>query len=418
MAREPGLRPNSDDSRASYHRARCGTFTGALDWTPFLGLCVPNVAPRTKMPVQIKAARNRSRSWEGEELEIIYHGGMHKTGTTAVQTWLKENASLLGLIGICAHTPTTLGPFFQTDDETLRKRIVALVADASAAGFERIIISHEGMSFARPERLALLARPANGMRTRFVLTIRHWNGFLPSRWQQNVLRADGQSFHAMMRQLMAPESRHLNLRYDLLIDALIAAGFAELAFLSYENAQRRDGILAAVLAASDVGLPQDLPLGSRKVHESGRIADSDILRIYNSIRAWREDKPTNPLHDARAYGTPFAHVFDHSLHRVVPVLDRVLPEVRHRLSNVEPYNLRVTDFAPLAQKVEVRAASYLRNPEDGRLFQNIDDRVIEASTLELSDFTLAERNMIWNAVNDPMDFVLTGRAQIGPVRVA
>lgn len=351
-------------------------------------------------------------------MEIIYHGGMHKTGTTAVQTWLENNASLLGSIGIRAHTPTTLGPFFKTDDETLRKRIVALVADANAAGFERIIISHEGMSFARPERLALLARPTNGLRTRFVLTIRHWNGYLPSRWQQNVLRADGQSFHTMMRQLMAPESRHLNLRYDLLIDALVAAGFAELAFLSYENAQRRDGILAAVLAASDVGLPRDLTLGIRKLHESGPIADTEMLRIYNAIRAWREGKPANPLHDARVDGTLFAHVFDHSLHRVVPVLDRVLPEVRRRLSNVKPYALRVADFAPLARQVEVRVAPHLRNPEDGRLFQAIEDRVIEASPLELSDFTSAERKMIWHAVNDPMDFVLTGRTRIGPVRVA
>jgi hypothetical protein len=343
---------------------------------------------------------------------------MHKTGTTAVQAWLQDNASLLGSMGIRAHTPATLGPFFKTDDETLRTRIVALVADASAAGFERIIISHEGMSFARPERLALLARPANGMRTKFVLTIRHWNSFLPSRWQQNILRADGQSFHAMMRPLMTPGSRHLNLRYDLLIDALIVAGFAELAFLSYENALRRDGILAAVLAVSDVSLPRDLLLGFRKVHESVRIADSDMLRIYNAIRARREDKPINPLHNARADGTPFAHVFDHSLHRVVSVLDRVLPEVRRRLSNVTPYTLRVADFAPLARQVEVRVAPYLRNPENGRLFQAIEDRVVEASPLELSDFRLAELNMIWHAVNDPMDFVLTGRARIGPVRVA
>lgn len=343
---------------------------------------------------------------------------MHKTGTSAVQAWLEDNAALLRSLGIRAHTPATLGPFFNTDDESLRTRIVALVADTRAAGFERIIISHEGMSFARPERLALLARPANGMRTRFILTIRHWNGYLPSRWQQNVLRADGQSFQAMMRPLMAPESRHLNLRYDLLIDAIVASGFAELAFLSYENAQRRDGIVAAVLAASDVGLPRDLLLGVRKVHESPRIADSDMLRIYNAIRAWREGKPANPLHDARADGTPFAHVFDHSLHRVVPVLDRVLPEVRRRLSNVTSYALRVADFAPLARQVEVRVAPHLRNPEDGRLFQAIEDRGVEASPLELSDFTLAERNMIWHAVNDPMDFVLTGRTRIGPVRVA
>ena len=86
-------------------------------------------------------------------------------------------------MGILAHTPTTLGPFFQTDDEGLRARLATLIRDARSAGFERIIISHEGLSFATAERLALLAHPTDRVRTQFVLTIRHWNGYLPSRWQ-------------------------------------------------------------------------------------------------------------------------------------------------------------------------------------------------------------------------------------------
>ncbi len=73
-------------------------------------------------------------------MDIVYHGGMHKTGTTAIQRWLENNGALLGSMGILAHTPTNLGPFFQTDDEGLRARLVAMICDARSAGYEQVII--------------------------------------------------------------------------------------------------------------------------------------------------------------------------------------------------------------------------------------------------------------------------------------
>jgi hypothetical protein len=251
-----------------------------------------------------------------------------------------------------------------------------------------------------------------------VLTIRHWNGYLPSRWQQNVRRADGQSFHAMMQHLMRPSCRHMNLRFDLLIEALIATGFDDLAFLSYETALGGEGILATILTASDVSLPPGLTAALPKVHESARVTDIDVLRIFNAVRARRESRPANPLHDAREQGTPFAHVYDHVIHRVVPLLDLVLPEVRSRLSCVAPYALRAADFEPLARQIEDLVAPYLANTEGGRLFATVDDRVVEASPLELDDFTPAERHLIWHAVNEALNFVCTGEAHIGPLRVA
>jgi hypothetical protein len=342
---------------------------------------------------------------------------MHKTGTTAIQRWLENNGTLLGSMGILAHTPTTLGLFFQTDDEGLRARLVAMICDARSAGFERIIISHEGLSFARAERLALLARPIEGMRARFVLTIRHWNGFLLSRWHQNVFRADSQSFHAMMQRLMQPSSCHTNLRFDILINALIAARFDDLTFLSYEAALQGEGLLPAILAAAGVALSPDLPVAMPKVHESARITDSDVLRMFNAVRAWREGRPPDPLHDAREHGTPFNHVYDHAKNQVLPLLDQVLPDVRVRMSRVAPYVLRAADFAPLARHIEALVAPYLGKPNNGQLFTAIADRVVEASPIELDAFTPAERHMIWHAVNEALDFVRTGTARIGPFQV-
>lgn len=80
-------------------------------------------------------------------MEVIYHAGMHKTGTTFVQMWLKDNRDKLLSEGTWVFIPETLGPLVLLRGDALVAKLQELVEAVRLAGGKRIIISHEGISF-------------------------------------------------------------------------------------------------------------------------------------------------------------------------------------------------------------------------------------------------------------------------------
>ena len=351
-------------------------------------------------------------------MEIVYHGGMHKTGTTLVQMWLEHNQEQLRCTGTIVLTPQTLVGFFKKDDDRLLSNIRRLISEARTAGMTRIIISHEKLSLANSSLLGILSQPEHGVRTHFVLAIRHWNSFLLSRWKQNVKRADTQSFKAMMSQLRQTGSTNKSLRLDLMLERIIDAKFNKLSVLSYETSTRDQGILSALLGAFDVAAPNATSSMALWIHRSPDIISCDISRIFNGVRAWREGRIANPVHAAFESDTPFAHLFDHNTDTVVSILDRVLPDLRQLMSYVEPILLRTVEFDEMANRVERLAAPYLLNPVSGMLFDKIEDHEISASPVEMDHFSTFERNFIWSAVSESVNFARTGTSKSRPFPIS
>jgi hypothetical protein len=336
----------------------------------------------------------------GETMEVIYHAGMHKTGTTFVQMWLKDNRDKLLSEGTWVFIPETLGPLVLLRGDALVAKLQELVEAVRLAGGKRIIISHEGISFFDRQRIALLARAIPNVRTRCILTIRHWNGFLPSRWKQNVSRADSQSFGKMVARLRDPESVSINLRFDLLVQCILDAGFDTNAIVSYDRAAKDGGILQAVLEAADISPPKDAISRPNRINESLDILSTDIVRLFNGIRARAEGLLQNPLHDAREDPSIRPHYFDHNRHLIVDVMHRSFPEIVERLSQAEPTVLRAADFLPIAARLEALVAPFVVNPTQGCLFPDTPDRDVCTSPLELEDLPPVVTEKILLAVKE------------------
>jgi hypothetical protein len=324
-----------------------------------------------------------SISGRGEAMDVIYHAGMHKTGTSFVQNWLKDNDHKLRSDGVWAFVPETLGPLTRLGGDALVSHLRQIVETVRLAGGRRVIISHEGISFLDDQRMALLARGLPDVRTGCVLAIRHWNGFLPSRWKQNVSRADSQSFGRMIARLCDPSSVSINLRFDLLVQRILDAGFDTKAFISYDRAVKDGGILQAVLQAAGVSVPDGALSRPERVNESADILTTDMLRLFNGIRAQTEGLRQNPLHDAREDSSIVPHFFDHNRQFAVEVMQQSCPEIVEQLSTVRPTVLRAADILPIAARVEKLVAPFLANPTRGYLFPDSPDLHILSSPLEV-----------------------------------
>ena len=57
----------------------------------------------------------------------------------------------------------------------------------------------------------------------FVVSFRHWVDYLPSRYAQNCMRRDSQTFDEYLAALQSCEG-HPDLRFDLVLDRMLATG--------------------------------------------------------------------------------------------------------------------------------------------------------------------------------------------------
>lgn len=362
----------------------------------------------------------RSIRQAGQKLDVIVHGGMHKTGTTAVQAWMMQNRAVLAEQGIAVLTPQLLPFLWRGDAQALTQDLRGLLEQARAAGVTRVLISHEGISHMQPDRLLAFRRALDGHPTQFLLAVRHWNGFLPSRWKQNCRRADTQPFQQMLRDMLVEGSTHGNLRFDHLVSRLLAARFDRLSVLSYDVARGSGGIVKAVLDAAGIDAAVTAAQADRIENESLGIYQADMLRLFNGMRSVQQGLPRDPLHFSvdPARGAPRAHYFDHDAGLVVNVLARVFPEFSARVAARETTVLRGSVFAPFERALMQVARPHIFNPAaDGSLFGPVPDVALHTSPLTVDDFSAVEMRALLIAVADAQAFGRSGAACIGPVVV-
>lgn len=233
------------------------------------------------------------RIWGGG-VKVVLHAGMHKTGTTSFQNWLSK----LEDVGVFV-TP----PFMNARNPRLfdSRLIAQRLGELERAGCERVIVSQEAISLLDPNQLRRLreALEAGGATSfSYVVAIRHWCGFLPSRWRQNCRRRDAQPFGRFLHDLRKDAARRVDAGFDIVLENAARAGFEDVRVISYEAAARSGdrGVIAALAAACGVPAPPEEAVErSLRANASSGDEEMDMLRLFNGVRSEMEGRPSDPL---------------------------------------------------------------------------------------------------------------------------
>ena len=339
-------------------------------------------------------------------MRIVFHAGMHKTATTAIQSWLAERAELLLTRRVRAlDAPAT---FIAKDPARLDSHAVrAVVASAAADGVETLIVSHESLSLLRPATLQRIAEALDGYDLRVVVTLRHWTGYLPSRWAQNCRRRDSQPFGAFLDRIRA--APRPDARFDLVVAALRRLG--RLRVVSYDNASET----AVPTVLRELADLEELVAPGAVGRAAGRSPPprvSDRCRLFNGVLSEREGRDPDALFDSIGCYGAAGRLYD--LERQVERLLARDPELRADLDaaldrRAETRRLVPADFAAWEARLEDAVGDDLANPVAGRLFAAPPTREVTTSGTRAGDLAPGLRARMLDALGPlPPDLRVRG----------
>lgn len=245
-------------------------------------------------------------------MRVVIHGGLHKTGTTAVQHILASAGPALMAAGFLYPGTGHVQHSHLLDTRSDRWHedlVLEPLAEARRQGAHTLLLSGEVVSKLDARQLARLVRALGGVEVRLVFGVRHWWGFWPSRWKQNCRRRDSQCFHTYLEKVTDPGLRHPDTRFDALLEraASMAPGIAA---VSVEAAGSPVKMIEAVLAAC--GLPAALAARLCALPTKGNISppvrEIELMRLANGCIASRLGLPQDALFHsiASAQRMPFA----------------------------------------------------------------------------------------------------------------
>ena len=300
-------------------------------------------------------------------MRVILHAGMHKTGTTSFQRWLRSNAAQLRGQGVAvfpldprviASTPKLFDP------DGLRLDVAAAERD----GAHTAVFSHETLCQLYPRGLARLLDVFGGRDTRYVLTLRHWSTFWPSRWAQNAKRRDAQPFGEYRRALLAEPDGKLDAQIWLPLDRARAAGFSDVRAVPYDSDPH--AMLAALARAC--GCPQPASSVRMPANRSGGALAADRIRMFNSVAARLRGEPQNPMADGQSCSfydlSKIVADFADKAPEKSAALDRFLESTTERVSTWHPVfeNWR-TELMRRLDDIEPSKWGAFTGPVDGRV---------------------------------------------------
>lgn len=228
-------------------------------------------------------------------MRIVIHGGMFKTGTTALQQSLHKQRRKLSSMGVIYPESDTgqhsrLLNVRSPSWAACSLRQLALEADAGGASV--LMLSGETVSALSSSQFEQLTQCFDGWPVDYVFCFRHWSTYLPSRWAQNCIRRDSQTFGSYLHHALEPSLAHFDARFDLILTRAAASGAAGVHAVSYEHAMAAHGSTCIdVLKASQ--LPQqavDL-IGRSRPWCNGRASplDVELCRLLNGVAAYHRN---------------------------------------------------------------------------------------------------------------------------------
>ncbi|CAN5886172.1 hypothetical protein BH24ACT6_BH24ACT6_16900 [soil metagenome] len=133
-------------------------------------------------------------AWLGDG-EVLAHIGAHKTGSSAVQAAFSTHRQALRKRGVMypGSSRSQYGAGLQAVGRTRGwdpvepgKQTWERLAKQIAATDEKVVISAESLTDARPDQVPRIVKDLGGSRTRIVITLRPLELVIPSAWQQSV----------------------------------------------------------------------------------------------------------------------------------------------------------------------------------------------------------------------------------------
>ena len=312
----------------------------------------------------------------GRSMFITLHMGMHKTGTSSLQHWLGANARKLARDNISVKTHWTdlnvRNPLHFAPD-----RARAELARLKAQGVERLIVSDETLSlFSRSQHQAL-AEILQGYIVDAVIVFRHWCGYLPSRWAQNVKRRDAEPFGEFLERRGGPDRD-----FRLVMDNLSGLELRNIRVVSYDNAVAGAGVVRTV--ADALGLQAE-PVEDARRNPAWAVADIDRLRLFNGAFADATGVGPNDMMASFATYRPPDRYFDLPYSKVMGAaqksrghldgLDRMIAEAGRDFA-MSPEFFRLSE-----KELEARVEGLVVNPVHGKLFGTVEPQMVTASDL-------------------------------------
>ena len=234
-------------------------------------------------------------------LKVVIHGGMHKTGTTSIQSVLNSSKAALQAGGCLFVSEANNGLSHCLDvrlDDWRVEKARFFIDQALRLGCKTLLLSHEVVSAFSSAQFKQLTDCFYDCDLSYVFFFRHWSEFLPSRWSQYCLRRDTQTFRQYLTALQESACRHIDWNQALVLDRAIESGRCSVQAVSYNNAVMKDGsVVPGFLRLCGVasGLKLSISLTDEQLNQRAKTETVELLRLFNGVVANQQGLAQNDL---------------------------------------------------------------------------------------------------------------------------
>lgn len=234
-------------------------------------------------------------------IKVFVHGGMHKTGTTSVQAFLDKSRKELLNHGVFVATESDSALSHCLDvrlSSWTPSLIQRYLEEAQAKRCKTVIFSHEVVSIFSESQLKKLTSCFDGYDLTYVFCFRHWTSFLFSRWSQNCVRRDSQTFTEYLYELQKEGFNHVDWHHHLVIERALNSGTCCVKAVSFNNAlQQPGGIVGAILMACEVESGPSVSAENQLLTLNQGVDQTtrELCRLFNGVIASKLGLPQNEL---------------------------------------------------------------------------------------------------------------------------
>jgi hypothetical protein len=234
-------------------------------------------------------------------LKVVIHGGMHKTGTTSIQSVLNSNKAGLQAYGFLFVSEANDGLSHCLDvrlEDWHVNKLRTFVDQALNSGFKKLLLSHEVVSLFSLAQFKQLTDIFYDCDLSYIFFFRHWREFLPSRWKQYCLRRDTQTFNEYLSMLEASSYNHIDWNQALVLDRALESGKCSVRALSYDNAVIQNGsVLPKFLEVCEIvsTASKSTLFTDKQLNQSAPPKSVELVRLFNGVIAAQEGLSQNDL---------------------------------------------------------------------------------------------------------------------------
>lgn len=318
-------------------------------------------------------------------IKVFIHGGMHKTGTTSIQAFLNQSKKALLDHGVLVASEPNSG-LSQCLDVRLGSWTPYLIQGyleaAKAKKCKAVIFSHEVVSIFSESQFKTLTSCFDDYDLTYVFCFRHWTSFLFSRWSQNCIRRDSQTFSEYLDELQKEGLNHVDWQHQLVIERALNSGRCCLNAVSFDNALKQTGgVLGAILKACGVehgpsiNKNNQLLILNQGVDQTVR----ELCRLFNGVIANKLGYPQNELFHS-IHKAKICNIFFDLETRIKVLEASLIGRFERRINEyIEHLELKPDIFETNLVSLE-RYLKYFTNAIDNKIYWQVEAQ----STLSFS----------------------------------